>query len=206
MDNGAKKTQIEQRVVIGLAVVFVVVFITGPMKNFGWLSGFGGDRPAPAPQEGTETVDVSRSIGVMLRERWEQLTAVSEPAASDRATSQTSGRPMVYTAATLRDPMVSLLPQETAPEPVEVPTVEPSPLAMGATDVPPSPPPLQIQGLLWGTTEPKAIIDGDVYGVGDTVNGVTIRGIDRSGVTIDDHGAQSRVSTEPVASQQGPWR
>ncbi len=62
-----------------------------------------------------------------------------------------------------KDPFESLLPKE----------VDESGAAgklSGQAEL--GPPDITIEGILWGTDEPQAIIDGDVYSVGDTLQGV----------------------------------
>lgn len=91
-----------------------------------------------------------------------------------------------YTASSLRDPLQSLLPQG--------PTLQP-PSSQASLQVMPergvtqpmnlNQPTFTIQGLLWGGREPKAIIDDEVYGVGDVVQGATITSIGREGITVD---------------------
>lgn len=86
-----------------------------------------------------------------------------------------------YTADSFRDPLISLLPSEssTASQPKPVPT---SPLGI-------HPPALTIQGFIWGGPRPQAVIDGDVYDVGETVGGARIVAIDQQGVTVDVQGS-----------------
>jgi hypothetical protein len=54
---------------------------------------------------------------------------------------------------------------------------------------------------VWGGTKPKAIIDDEVYGVDDTVQGARILAIDRRGVTIDHLGM--RVFYSPSSASEG---
>jgi len=104
----------------------------------------------------------------------------------------------LYTAHTLRDPLISLLPKE--PEPAApVPSRD-----MGMDDqeawAPPRPPQVTVQGLWWGDEKPKAIINGQIYGIGDQVDGAVITAIGRQGVTVDVHGESMRLTTSPPAS------
>ncbi len=46
------------------------------------------------------------------------------------------------------------------------------------------PPPLQIQGTIWDSDLPQAIINNKVFKIGDTIDGVQIVEIKKSGITI----------------------
>jgi len=43
---------------------------------------------------------------------------------------------------------------------------------------------LRVEGMIWGSARPQAIIDGEVYDVGDVVKEAEIIGIDRKGVVL----------------------
>ena len=87
-----------------------------------------------------------------------------------------------YSADGLRDPLQSLLPKE--PEPL---AKVPAPAPAHAESLTPPPVP-KIQGVMLGQSGPKAIINGEVYGIGGVVNGTTIVSIDRNNITVDYHG------------------
>ena len=42
----------------------------------------------------------------------------------------------------------------------------------------------KINGLIWGTYKPKAIINGEIYGVGDMLDSAEITKIDKEGITL----------------------
>lgn len=44
---------------------------------------------------------------------------------------------------------------------------------------------LDVSGLVWGAVKPKAIIDGEIYGVGDTVREAKIINISKEGVLFE---------------------
>ncbi len=46
------------------------------------------------------------------------------------------------------------------------------------------PPSIRVEGVIWGSARPQAIIDGEVYDIGDVVKEAEIIGIDREGVTL----------------------
>lgn len=58
-----------------------------------------------------------------------------------------------------KDPFESYLPKET----------ETGRLFSPKKNEEVGPPPITIEGVLWGSNKPMAIIDGEVYGVGDTL-------------------------------------
>ena len=72
-----------------------------------------------------------------------------------------------YTAEQLRDPFVSLLPQEVS--------ADSSPKAL---------PSLRLQGLMYGSVRPRAIIEGKVVKEGDHVGEVEVVQILRDGVLL----------------------
>jgi hypothetical protein len=60
------------------------------------------------------------------------------------------------------------------------------------------PPDITIEGILWGSNRPQAIIDGDVYGMGDdllTVDAQVIR-IEKDGIVISYKGAIHKISVK----------
>jgi type II secretory pathway component PulC len=77
----------------------------------------------------------------------------------------------------VRDPFETVLPQDTSASAVNaIPT---------STDV--NPPSVKIEGILWGTDQPAAIIDGEVYKVGDTLKTVNAKlcRIEKDSVFVD---------------------
>ena len=71
-----------------------------------------------------------------------------------------------YTSTGLRDPFTLSLPQETV-------VVETGPL-----------PDFNVEGYVWGSSIPQAIIEGGVYSEGDMVKGAKIVKIDKTGITL----------------------
>jgi len=74
-----------------------------------------------------------------------------------------------YTSFKLRDPFMLTVPQEA----ILAQPKEATPL-----------PQFKIQGFIWGSSLPQAIIDGKVYGVGDVVDGAQIIQINKEGITF----------------------
>lgn len=89
--------------------------------------------------------------------------------------------PVTYTAEALRDPMVSVLPAPT-PAAQEMPAGA----LEGKAALPPAP---VVQGLVWGGGRSQALIDGQVYDVGDMIGQAKILAVTRQGVTVSIAGA-----------------
>ena len=107
------------------------------------------------------------------------MSPLIEPATSAPSTSAPQS-PAAYTARNLRDPMQSQLPKPKTVTPVSTASAGDS-----APALPPVPPPLTVQGLVWGGPTPQAIINGAVYGINDVIEGAKIVAIDRRGVTFE---------------------
>ena len=184
--DATQKAEWEKRAVLGLAAVFAVVFVLGPLRSLGFF-GTGGSAALPSA---VGAVAVTKSVGGMLRQGWEKLDQqVASVTASAAAAPQGAA---AYTAFQLRDPLKSLLPKPVVPQ------TEALGLSQVAGEAPPPPPALRVEGLLWGDMEPRAIINGRVYGVHDRVGGVTILAIDRGGVTVEHLGKPVVYSTAPA--------
>jgi len=78
------------------------------------------------------------------------------------------------------DPFVDSLPKKRLD--VEVPIEEEILPALEAQQPEPDFGALKISGLVWGQVDPKAIIDGVVYGIGDEVIGAKILKISKEGI------------------------
>lgn len=184
--DAAKKTELEKRIVLGLAAVFVVVFALGPLRNLGLFRG--GGTPAGRPAGSVDPVAMTKSVGGMLREGWDKLDRQVQSVAT-RPDAGPPAAAAAYTAFERRDPLKSLLPKPVAP------TQGDTGAAVVVAEKPPPLPALHVEGLLWGGAEPKAIINGRLYRVDDDVNGAKILAIDRSGVTVEHLGKPVVYST-----------
>ena len=171
MDSG-KKSQLQKGIVAALLLVFAWTFggALKPLWSRRAVSPVATDlRTAPLPDA--------------IKARHQRYDAPQGPEAHpiQPAASET----ITYTAAALRNPMVSLLPTL-----VEEPGMV---LAGTAGDSPMEtlrqPPAVIVQGIIWGSYRPQALIDGALYEVGDTIQNAQIVSIDRSGVTVNVHGA-----------------
>jgi hypothetical protein len=179
----AKRAQFEKFGVIGLSVVFLFVFLTGPAKSLGLFGSAQPAAPAVAQPAATATVVVEPGMTPA-----QAVAAQVRPAAGVAEAAQQPGligNP-IYTAQALRNPFESQLPKPPAPvQPV-------NPLATATPVDPPKPvvepPRLVVQGIIWGGPKPQAIINDLLYGIDDTVKGAKILSIDEEGVTAEFQG------------------
>ena len=109
-------------------------------------------------------------------------------------TKKTYGDPNeVNILNSIRSPFEPRIPKEEidliAPEPTPIPTpkttVKPAPKGRE----PPKPevplPIFQVNGLVWDTERPQAILDSQVINVGDTIKGCTVMDIDKNGILLN---------------------
>lgn len=171
MDSG-KKNQLQKGIVAALLLVFAWTF-SGALKSLWnqWAA-----RPVAADLQTAPLPDAIKAHHQRYDAPEGREARPIQPAASET---------IAYTAATLRNPMVSLLPK-----PVE----EPGAILVETAGSPPmetvrQPPAVVVQGVIWGSYRPQALIDGALYEVGDTIQNAQIVSIDRSGVTVSVHGA-----------------
>ncbi|MBN1587861.1 MAG: hypothetical protein JW937_10615 [Candidatus Omnitrophica bacterium] len=84
-----------------------------------------------------------------------------------------------YDGRSFRNPFKSALP-------IAKPSgsATPTEVEIDHTSEPVEPPKVTVQGLLWGSARPQAIIDNRIVEPGDSVAGAEVLAIDRSGVTV----------------------
>ena len=88
-----------------------------------------------------------------------------------------------------RDPFESILPKED----IRLKKAEDSAKAKVSA------PKLTVEGILWGTDKPQAIINGDVYGVGEVIKGMPqtkIHKIEKGSVVIIHEGMVFQYGTK----------
>ena len=179
MDD-ARKSQVEKRIFAGLLVVFVIGLLN--MLKSVWR-----------PQSGVVQTP-TRLQAVVTSAASQELS----PRAQLAQTSGVGDRPPIeYTAGDFRDPLVSLLP---------TPKVESS-VADGAAQTPPPETPVapavSVEGVFWGGSRPQVLIDGRLYGIGDTVGGSRIVAITREGVTVVNQSATFVLQPPSVLMEHG---
>ncbi len=103
---------------------------------------------------------------------------IPAPALCDTAISIT------YEASSARDPFVSALPKkiEVKIEPAIIAITKPMPLIKPKAIV--IPPQLKLQGVIWNSSKPQAIINGEVMSLNDRLDDWQVHVIDQHGVTI----------------------
>ena len=174
-----------------VGLVAVVLLAAGAMAAWRGVAMMARGHPASVAGPLGKAGQLSTSLPALMGEREskieEQLMVSQAAPTSDAAIASTR-----YGAGNLRDPLQSLLPAEpppSQPEPIGFP---PGFMTnQGAPDVPP--PSLSLQGFLWGGGVPKAIINNEVHGVGDTVQGARITAIDHQGVSVEFQAATWRL-------------
>lgn len=108
--------------------------------------------------------------------------------------SEGIGRPYIeYQAESLRDPFQGYYKEGKEQEPVE-------PEEEGQVIKPL--PTLTVQGIIWGSSIPQAIINNKVVKVGDTIEEVRVIKIDKEGLTLLYEGRQYNLSSPGIASLQ----
>lgn len=197
------KVKLEQRAAAGLVVLFAIV-LTSTLRTLGVFNR----RPAaafarPATVASNSAPPTLPSVVEEYRRKMEpQVELPSIPSTSEP--SETTS----YTAHELRDPLEPLLPRQPEPESSLTMSASPELSPEWATPTAPPTPHLVVQGLWWGGSQPRAIINDEVYGVGDTVGGAIIRAIGRAGVTIEFAGQTIQLAPaptqEPVRASMSP--
>lgn len=174
-----RKVRMEQILVVVLLVVFVLALKV-------MLGNFGASHKATPAQKPRATSSAQAHQKDLLAQFAEPPPAATANAESTNGAA-TPGAGAEYTAESFRDPFISLLPAEPA---------RPTGLASAAKSAPVTqPPPVVVQGLIWGGAQPQAVIDGETFKVGDTVKGARITAIDRRGVTIELEGETFQLTT-----------
>lgn len=176
--DAAAKTKREQQIVGALAVMLLVALA----MQIKWRAPQPAPGLAPMPG-GLELPDVGRSIHG-FRDRLDSMQeSIAHPPKGEAALT-----PIVYTAEGLRDPLISLLPKP-AEQPAEssgpvqaIPLVPGRPGSMAQSQQSLGPPRVTIQGVIFGTSRPQAIIDRRVYGIGDEIQGAKIVAIEHGSV------------------------
>lgn len=188
---------------LGIILALVIVLAIG----FKVVSqGMGrADRSIPQTPSGTlaaAPAGKGQPLTAIVAEHLKQMEAPFQSLEVSPSAPQRSAEPL-YTASAMRDPLQSLLPPESAP--MSMTTINaPAPMPQA----PQLPPVVALQGVFWGGAVPTAIINGEVYGIGDTVSGATIRAIDRRGIELEFQGATYLMTMQgtTMLSQELPWR
>jgi len=92
-----------------------------------------------------------------------------------------------------RDPFVSAVPQK--------------PVVYRSTDTTVmqgqvKPPNFLVEGMVWGSARPQAIIEDKIYNIGDEVKGAKIVSIDRDGIKVTFQGNIFLIAPETIKSSK----
>ena len=202
--DAAKKEQFEQRAVLVLAGVFLVVFAIGPLKRMTLVK-----RYAPAA--------ISMPVSPLGAAVDTGISGASGQVAAPSAEQPPVVVTELYTAQQLRDPMMDVLAAKEAE--AQLAATQAARAATAVAQQPaqvPAPsarPSLHVQGVVWGGQRPTAIIDGKIYSVGDVVANRKIHNIDKNGVTLVEGGStlfypvsDRSAGSGDQHSQQAQWR
>jgi len=120
-------------------------------------------------------------------------TGVTKSQASviNNAQHDTIQRPqIIYKVQSLRDPFEPLVREEKKEAKVTA-----------KSEVKPMPS-LTVQGMIWGGSLPQAIINNKIVKVGDTLDGVKIKEIDKQGVTVVFANKEHLLSTSAAVEKK----
>jgi len=191
--DAQQKAQLEQKAVAALFVVFLAVFFCGPLKGLGLFKAKRPSAEVSAPQPA--------SLPATPRSVEFNFDAAIPPASSPEANRRPFRPTPTLGGESQRDPLRSLLPSEpsvstraTWSAGSSATALAPPSEAVGASH-------LSVQGLWWGGPEPKAIINGRVYGLHDAVDGAVITSISREGVELEVGGTTVQLTTPQGSGQ-----
>ena len=172
-----RKTQLEQRMVLGLVVIFGVSIFRTVFAGRGARASPLLPQPIAAPlvKQGNEQQETR--LGATTKTHANTHPAVSKPHVDNESS---------------RDPLASLLPKLVTTPATTKPS-KPVPTVVKA-------PSLVVSGLIWGGARPQAIVNGKVYDVGDEVQGARILEITREGLTVKTAG--KTFTFHPGATRQ----
>jgi len=119
----------------------------------------------------------------------QELKILKQLETKETQVTETIKRPKVdYTADNLRDPFQGVVVEEEG-KTVSSTTGKEVPL-----------PSLAVQGVIWGSKTPQAIINRKVVKAGDTVEGVKIISIEKDSITAFYEGRQFKIPSPASAS------
>ncbi len=206
--DAAKKAALQKKIVIAGVAVLV------PALGYNvWTMMGGGKKPVIAVVESiapaAETVHVQASLQGALQTLRDRMMPSEEIEHPPQATPEQMRRlAQKYNASDMRDPFENLLWKDL-PSASGLPSSGGGEAGSGSSESE-SLPTIEIQGVLWGGKDPLVVIEDSLYKVGDTVKGVTIKSIERSGVTVS-YGSILAVLTVPrqgaaTLPSQSQWR
>ena len=167
-----------------LTAAMIMIFAGLLQKNGSGVRGFLTQLVGTTPQ--------GSSSSTTLQQRLDAMDQLGGRGSTTRSALAPPTDLPGYSALGLRDPLRSFLPED-----LEVPVAPTPPAPVKPQPIPTPPPAPTIQGVVVGSDTSNAIINGEVYKVGDVLSGSKILSIDRQSITIEYHGA-------PVVYPLGP--
>jgi hypothetical protein len=122
---------------------------------------------------------MKRLLFIMMSFFFLQHNCFAEIQQTNQEKIQIETKQLIYNADNFRDPF---LPQIHSVKITKTPVEKEMPKVGNKVENKVQLPKLTIQGMVWNTKRPQAIIDGQVFKIGDTVKEAEIIGIDREGV------------------------
>lgn len=125
------------------------------------------------------------------------MSFAQEPSLSQESSiSESASQPENTDVRSFRSPFLSWLP--------EAPKIDiniPTPVIPQENIAPPS---FNIQGLIWNTSLPQAIVDNQVVKVGDMINGAEVLDITKEGVTVKYQNNEFILKPQVVSQTEVP--
>ncbi len=183
------RSQIVQIVVIVLVVAVAMLF----------LSSRKAPQPPSTPVSAPTTAVVPKKESISGGP--EGVLKPSQPAAAPAAEKPAEEEPAVT-----RDPFqLPLMLREVLRQKELARTATAKPVETQTSAIPIQLPSLKLQGILWGTSKPRAIINRKVLAVGDTIENAQVVSVNKEGVVVSFGGQEYRLrlSTKGGGSSEG---
>jgi hypothetical protein len=187
MTNQAKVRR--EQVIMGVLLLVFGLILARSLKQLGF---FGRPEVNAQKAAAASTPAAPNSLTEVAHNYRGRFEAKVKKMTESQAVSPTPGaanQGPAYTAQNLRDPLVSLLPKPKLPE------QKPKPAVGEAEKAPLKLPELVVNGLVWGGSNPQAVINGKLYSVGEAVEGATLTAIAADGVTLEFQGQMFQISS-----------
>lgn len=125
-----------------------------------------------------------------------QVCRAEEPAAQDGAPEEPPR--IEYKSENLADPFRNPLEEKKA-EPQEKPQGQGGQMPVEVKPLPS----LQVQGIIWGSSLPQAVINDKVLKIGDAIEGAKIKDITKGKVTVSFGNREYNLSMPPLEVHNG---
>ncbi len=136
--------------------------------------------------------ETMRAPAELTRQKPDSSAPVPEPASLEQ--------PMTRDPFVLPAVLTEVLRQKELAKEEERRRKNPQPTPLS---VPVQPPTLMLQGILWGTARPQAIINRKIVSVGDTIENAEILSVSREGVMVSFNGQQYPLKLATRGGERG---